>query len=166
MGGTTEQASPGAITASGAAPGPAQHNAPWPVAGWLRLWQALRHPAPDGGRRRAVTTALGGLNHHGAWLELWIGGQCRRQVALEGGRYRIGRDPLCELQADATGVSRVHAIVEQERPGDRDYRGEDFGSANGLFHRDRRIRAIHLRDGDRLQLGSPLKGEAPTRTNF
>ena len=152
MVGTTEQASPGT----------AQHTAPGPVAGWLSLWQALRHPTPAGGRRRAVAMALGGLKHHGAWLELWIGGQCRRRVALEGGRYRIGRDPLCELQADATGVSRVHAIVEQERPGDRDYRGEDFGSANGLFHRDRRIRAIHLRDGDRLQLGSPLKGEAPT----
>ena len=106
--------------------------------------------------------ALGGLKRHGGWLELWIGGHCAQHLALEGGRYRIGRDPLCELQAEATGVSRVHAIVEQERPGDRDYRCEDFASANGLFHRDRRIRAIHLRDGDRLQLGSPLKGEAPT----
>ena len=162
MVGTTEQASPGDITTPGTPPGTAQHTAPGPAAGWLSLWQALRHPTPAGGRRRAVAVALGGLKHHGAWLELWIGGQCRRRLALEGGRYRIGRDPLCELQADATGVSRVHAIVEQERPGDRDYRGEDFGSANGLFHRDRRIRAIHLRDGDRLQLGSPLKGEAPT----
>ncbi|KEF43120.1 MAG: penicillin-binding protein [Cyanobium sp. CACIAM 14] len=142
----------------GLAPGTAAGSA----GGWVALWRALTEPAPPGGRRLAVTTALGTLNRHGAWLELWIGGSCRQRLALEGGRYRIGRAPLCELQADVSGVSRVHAIVEQERPGDRDYRCEDFDSANGLFHGDRRIRAIQLRDGDRLQLGSPLKGEAPT----
>ncbi|PSB38249.1 transglycosylase domain-containing protein [Aphanothece minutissima] len=169
MGGTTEQASAGAstpastrpATSAEASPASQSPGAPAGPAGWAGLWRALRAPSA-GGRRRDLAAALGGLRHHDAWLELWIGGQCRRRLALEGGRYRIGRDPLCELQADATGVSRVHAIVEQERPGDRDYVGEDFGSANGLFHRDRRIRTIRLRDGDRLQLGSPLKGEAPT----
>lgn len=146
MVGTTEQASPGENTAPRTAPGAAARTAP----------ELARV------RFRAATAGLDALKRHSAWLELWVGGQCRQRLPLEGGRYRIGRDPLCELQADATGVSRVHVIVEQERPGDRDYVGEDFGSANGLFHRDRRIRSIHLRDGDRLQLGSPLKGEAPT----
>ncbi|KAF0654398.1 membrane carboxypeptidase [Cyanobium sp. Copco_Reservoir_LC18] len=177
MGGTTEQASAGASTPASTAASTAASAAPGTApatsgdtgssgprsgpGGWASLWRALRAPSA-GGRRRDLAGALGGLRHHDAWLELWIGGQCRRRLALEGGRYRIGRDPLCELQAEATGVSRVHVIVEQERPGDRDYVGEDFGSANGLFHRDRRIRTIRLRDGDRLQLGSPLKGEAPT----
>ncbi len=162
MPGTQEQAS--ALRESGPGPSPTsgEGTTPGATAGWAGLWRALTDPAPTGGRRRALGMALGGLKRHGGWLELWIGGHCAQHLALEGGRYRIGRDPLCELQAEATGVSRVHAIVEQERPGDRDYRCEDFASANGLFHRDRRIRAIHLRDGDRLQLGSPLKGEAPT----
>jgi peptidoglycan glycosyltransferase len=31
-----------------------------------------------------------------------------------------------------------------------------------LFHRDRRIRSIRLRDGDRVHFGSPLKGDAPS----
>ena len=55
----------------------------------------------------------------------------------------------------------MHAIVERVRPSDRDCTLEDFNSANGLFHRDRRIRTISLRDGDVVQLGSPLKGQAP-----
>ena len=41
-----------------------------------------------------------------------------------------------------TSLSRVHAIMERQRPGDRDLTLVDFDSANGLFHRDRRIRSI------------------------
>ena len=77
-------------------------------------------------------------------------------------RYRIGRDPTCELVVEAaSNISRVHAFIEKDRPDDRDWRLQDFDSANGLFWRDRRIRAIELRHGDRIQLGSPLR-EAPT----
>ena len=59
------------------------------------------------------------------------------------------------------GLSRVHAVLERDRASDRDLTLEDFNSANGLFHRDRRIRRIVLRHGDVVQLGSPLKGQAP-----
>ena len=74
---------------------------------------------------------------------------------------RIGRDPACELSLAQPGLSRVHAVLERDHASDRDLTLEDFNSANGLFHRDRRIRRIALRHGDVVQLGSPLKGQAP-----
>ena len=73
---------------------------------------------------------------------------------------RIGRDPACELSLAEPGLSRVHAVLERDHASDRDLTLEDFNSANGLFHRDRRIRRIALRHGDVVQLGSPLKGQA------
>jgi penicillin-binding protein 1A len=97
---------------------------------------------------------------HQPRLELWTGGRCRQELALSDRRYRIGRDPSCDLVLSGPGLSRVHAILEKARPSDRDFALEDFRSANGLFHRDRRIRWIQLRHGDAVQLGSPLKGEA------
>jgi penicillin-binding protein 1A len=93
-------------------------------------------------------------------LELWAAGRCRQELPLADRRYRIGRDPSCDLVLSGPGLSRVHAILEKARPSDRDFTLEDFRSANGLFHRDRRIRWIQLRHGDAVQLGSPLKGEA------
>ena len=100
------------------------------------------------------------LRAHQARLELWSAGQKLQELELENSRYRLGRDPSCELPLSDPGLSRVHAILEKLRPSDRDFALEDFNSSNGLFHRDRRIRWIHLRDGDAVQLGSPLKGEA------
>ncbi len=95
-----------------------------------------------------------------------MGGACQVRVPLGEGRVRIGRDPLCELPVVGPGVSRVHAFTERERRSDRDHRLEDFNSANGLFWRDRRIRAIGLRHGDRVQLGSPLKGPATPTLHY
>ncbi len=111
-----------------------------------------------------------------AQLELWQGERLLTTLRLGEGRlgegpvgegqgdqrYRIGRDPTCELVVDnASNISRVHAFVEKDRPEDRDWLLQDFDSANGLFWRDRRIRAIELRHGDQIQLGSPLR-DAPT----
>jgi peptidoglycan glycosyltransferase len=96
-----------------------------------------------------------------ARLQLWQGERLVGEQVLGDERLRIGRDPGCELALEAGGVSRVHAFVEKDRPQDRDWVLEDFHSANGLFWHDRRIRAIALRDGDSVQLGSPLR-EAPT----
>ena len=93
-------------------------------------------------------------------LELWAAGRCQGALPLADRRYRIGRDPGCDLVLSGPGLSRVHAILEKARPSDRDFALEDFRSANGLFHRDRRIRWIQLRHGDAVQLGSPLKGTA------
>jgi len=94
-------------------------------------------------------------------VELWSGGQKLSEHVLGNDRYRLGRDPACELPLEEPGLSRVHAILEKQHPSDRDFALEDFNSANGLFHRDRRIRWIQLRDGDAVRLGSPLKGQAP-----
>lgn len=94
-------------------------------------------------------------------MELWVGGRCLHDFALEDSRYRLGRDPACELPLAELSLSRVHAILEKQRPSDREFTLEDFNSANGLFHRDRRIRWIQLRDGDTVNIGSPLRGEAP-----
>ena len=96
-----------------------------------------------------------------ARLQLWQGETLIQEQLLGAERLRIGRDPDCELALEAGGVSRVHAFVEKDRPEDRDWVLEDFNSANGLYWNDRRIRAIHLRHGDRIQLGSPLR-DAPT----
>ena len=127
---------------------------------WLNLARALSQgPLPQ--RPAAIRAALGPLRQRQARLELWVGDQQLQELELENSRYRLGRDPACELTIEQPGLSRVHAILEKERPSDRDFALEDFNSANGLFHRDRRIRWISLRDGDAIRLGSPLKGEAP-----
>lgn len=113
------------------------------------------------GRPAAIRSAWRPLLARQAVAELWLGERRLSRTVLGEGRYRIGRDPACELPLEAESLSRVHAILEKRRPDERDFALEDFNSANGLFHRDRRIRAIRLRHGDQVQLGSPLKGAAP-----
>ena len=130
------------------------------TTGRRRAWRQLV-VAVRSGRRDAIGRAWQQLRQRQAVVELWQGEQRIRRLVLAGGRIRIGRDPGCELPVELAGVSRVHAILERARARDRDYTLEDFNSANGLFHRDRRIRAISLRDGDAVWLGSPLKGDAP-----
>ncbi len=127
-------------------------------------WRQLAAAALSGPwaeRPAACRQAWQAFTAHQARLQLWLGEHCQQELALEDRRYRIGRDPACELPLAAPGLSRVHAVLEKPRSADREFALEDFGSANGLFHRDRRIRAIRLRDGDAVRLGSPLKGEAP-----
>lgn len=153
---------------SGSAPPAIPLPAPEPPAplsrrqAWLQLLRACR-TGPLGQRPGAIHRAIAPLRRRQAAVELWQGERLVRRLALEGSdqRLRIGRDPACELALEAASLSRVHAILERRRPSDRDFTLEDFDSANGLFHRDRRIRAIGLRDGDVVWLGSPLKGDAP-----
>lgn len=132
--------------------------------GHRRAWQRFLAACSRGrlaDRPAAVRSAWGPLREHGAVAELWLGERRLSRTALLEGRYRIGRDPACELPLPADSLSRVHAILEKQRPGERDFALEDFNSANGLFHRDRRIRSIRLRHGDWVHFGSPLKGAAP-----
>ena len=105
-------------------------------------------------------------NHTKVWLELWQGNQRIAQMELSEGRCRIGREPLCELPLEFNGLSRIHCFVEKECNRDRDYTLVDFNSANGIFWRDRRISALQLRNGDEIQLGSPLKGQVPSIKYF
>jgi penicillin-binding protein 1A len=128
---------------------------------WRALWIACSR-GPLAQRPGALGSAWRHLVARQARAELWQGDRLVLARSLKPGqRLRIGRDPACELPVADPSLSRVHAILEQKRLGDRDFCLEDFNSANGLFHRDRRIRAIRLRHGDVVQLGSPLKGEAP-----
>ncbi len=130
---------------------------------WRQLLAAVRGRGSlaGAGRRGALFQAWHDLRQRQAVAELWQGQQRISRLVLGAGRVRIGRDPGTELPVDVAGVSRVHAILERARASDRDFTLEDFNSANGLFHRDRRIKAISLRDGDAVWLGSPLKGDAP-----
>jgi len=135
--------------------------APVPVRrAWLELARAAC-VGPWRERPAAIAKVWPLLRAHQARVELWAGGRQLSELVLENKRYRLGRDPACELPLAEPGLSRVHAILEKQRPSDREFALEDFNSANGLFHRDRRIRWIQLRDGDAVRLGSPLKGEAP-----
>ncbi|MBW0174429.1 MAG: transglycosylase domain-containing protein [Vulcanococcus sp.] len=135
--------------------------APVPVRrAWLELARAAC-VGPWRDRPAAIARVWPLLRAHQARVELWAGGRQLSELVLENQRYRLGRDPACELPLAEPGLSRVHAILEKQRPSDREFALEDFNSANGLFHRDRRIRWIQLRDGDAVRLGSPLKGEAP-----
>ncbi|MGA0022072.1 MAG: transglycosylase domain-containing protein [Vulcanococcus sp.] len=129
-----------------------------------RVWMALARAAWQGPWRErpaAIAQVWPLLRAHQASVELWAGGRKLSELVLENQRYRLGRDPACELPLAEPGLSRVHAILEKQSPSDREFALEDFNSANGLFHRDRRIRWIQLRDGDAVRLGSPLKGQAP-----
>ncbi len=135
--------------------------APVPVRrAWLELARAAC-VGPWRERPAVIAKVWPLLRAHQARVELWAGGRQLSELVLENKRYRLGRDPACELPLAEPGLSRVHAILEKQRPSDREFALEDFNSANGLFHRDRRIRWIQLRDGDAVRLGSPLKGEAP-----
>ena len=127
---------------------------------WLQLARAAVQ-GPWRQRPAAIRAAWAPLRQRQAVVELWAGGQRITSLPINDQRLRLGRDPSCELPLDDPGLSRVHAILERQRPSDRDITLEDFNSANGLFHRDRRIRSIQLRHGDVVRLGSPLKGKAP-----
>jgi len=132
-------------------------------------WLDLARAALQGslrGRPAAIRSSLGRLQADQPRLELWAGGHLLKQLDLLNQRYRIGRDPDCDLPLTEPSLSRVHAILEKQHQGDREFSLEDFNSANGLFHRDRRIRSIQLRDGDAVRLGSPLKGAAPELRYF
>jgi penicillin-binding protein 1A len=134
-----------------------------------KAWLDLARAALQGelrGRPAAIRSSLGKLQADQPRLELWAGGRLLKQLDLLNQRYRIGRDPDCDLPMTERSLSRVHAILEKPRQGDREFSLEDFNSANGLFHRDRRIRSIQLRDGDAVRLGSPLKGAAPELRYF
>ncbi|MBM5825243.1 MAG: FHA domain-containing protein [Cyanobacteria bacterium M_surface_10_m2_119] len=143
-------------------PHPQPDAAPLPSrrALWLALFRAAA-TGELGARPAALRQAWHDLRAHQAVAELWQGDRLVKRLELGQERVRIGRDPACELALEAPGLSRVHAILERRRARDRDLALDDFDSANGLFHRDRRIRSIALRDGDVVFLGSALKGDTP-----
>lgn len=77
----------------------------------------------------------------GRWL-LKFG---NRELVLHPGRWRIGRDPACEVRLDDERVSRHHATlrVELER-----VKLEDRGSRNGVRINGKRVTGIVELDSD------------------
>ena len=83
-------------------------------------------------------------------LLLSIPGQPSREINLEHGQYRIGRDADNDIVLDSAVVSRKHGLLE--------LRGEDWvyidlDSRNGWLVDGERVHEVTLRDGVRLQLG-------------
>jgi DNA-binding winged helix-turn-helix (wHTH) protein len=74
-----------------------------------------------------------------------------RRVALQEGENIVGRDPVCGVRIDASGVSRRHARIVIDRGG---VRLEDLGSKNGTRVGDAWVAAaVDLQDGDRIVFG-------------
>ena len=97
--------------------------------------------------------------------------QRERDIPVDGGSARLGRDPTLEIPFDSGDdvVSAVHARVWRESDGS--WWLEDLGSTNGTWLNGRRLAAAEmLRSGDRVTLGQrgpglrvSLPGE-PART--
>ena len=92
------------------------------------------------------------------YLTVEAPGQPSREVPLLGACYRIGRDSAGDVVVDHAAVSRRHALLE--RHGSH-WLLRDSDSTNGLWWRGRRVRALVLRDGDRVELGPRTQGAMP-----
>lgn len=72
------------------------------------------------------------------------------EVALEGERLTIGRDPDNDIRLEFPAVSRHHAVIE--RAGDS-YRVRDLRSQNGTWMRHERITSQEIADGETVYIG-------------
>ncbi|MCP9826121.1 FHA domain-containing protein, partial [Synechococcus sp. EJ6-Ellesmere] len=93
-----------------------------------------------------------------AQVEIHLGGQPPRRMALHGRLVRLGRDPGLELSLDHPAVSKQHARLEAVG---HQWLIRDSGSTNGLFWRGQRIRELLLRDGDVVRFGPPEQPGLP-----
>lgn len=79
-----------------------------------------------------------------------------KEIAIQGGKFLIGRSEDCQLRPGSDLISRHHCalLVEEGYIGIR-----DFGSKNGTFVNDERVVGEReLKPGDRLTIG-PLRFE-------
>lgn len=84
----------------------------------------------------------------------------RREIALDGSVYSIGRDPKCDIRLASQFVSRHHATLVQ-LPRDDDtyyYRIVDGNlkgkpSANGMLINGRKLQAHDLKNEDEIVFG-------------
>ncbi|PYQ55432.1 MAG: hypothetical protein DMF78_02070 [Acidobacteria bacterium] len=68
---------------------------------------------------------------------------------IAAGEFTLGRSAACNLVADLSAISKVHARLA--RSSDQ-LLVEDLGSSNGTFVNGTRVRTAVLRDGDTLEL--------------
>ena len=83
-------------------------------------------------------------------LLLSIPGQPSREIKLERGPYRIGRDADNDIVLDSAVVSRKHGLLELRG---EDWVYTDLNSRNGSLVDGERVHEVTLRNGMRLQLG-------------
>jgi DNA-binding winged helix-turn-helix (wHTH) protein len=102
-------------------------------------------------------------------IECWLTWM-RQRLRLTGGENLVGRDPLCAVRIDSSGVSRRHARISITGA---DAILEDLSSKNGTYVGNVRIKApTPLHDGDVIWFGSVLttfriwSPEGPTETAF
>ena len=72
-------------------------------------------------------------------------------VALEPGRYTLGRSPSATVTLDDDSVSRRHCCIDVPRLGAPSI--ADMGSTNGLAVNGHSIGAAELKHGDRIAIG-------------
>jgi DNA-binding winged helix-turn-helix (wHTH) protein len=110
-----------------------------------RFGYAFCANADQGSQTANSPSAAPGLAHRLIWG--------RREIALNSGENRIGRDQHAVVWIDDTSVSRRHARIVIDEGGAANL--EDLGSKNGTLLNNRRIRrATPLSDGDELRIGS------------
>jgi pSer/pThr/pTyr-binding forkhead associated (FHA) protein len=67
-------------------------------------------------------------------------------------RFRIGRSPEAEINLADRTVSNMHAEIVVDDRGDATI--TDFDSTNGIRHNGARVRTLHLRENDPVQIGA------------
>ncbi len=73
-----------------------------------------------------------------------------KELVLEAGSYRVGKDPACELVLTDGAVSRTHLLVEVISGGAR---LTDQGSKNGSFYQGARFDAVVAQAPARIRVG-------------
>lgn len=83
-------------------------------------------------------------------VRLSLKGRPLRTYTFEQKDVSIGRDPLCDICLDNTGISRQHARIERTPGG---YVVEDLGSANGTFLNEQPVKKDFIGHDDVVQIG-------------
>ncbi|MBW3541770.1 MAG: GAF domain-containing protein [Planctomycetes bacterium] len=95
------------------------------------------------------SAAAGDVDVRPAWLECLRDGQSER-IALEAGRFTVGRAPQCDLVLPFKAVSREHFALERTDAG---WAVVDSKSSNGTLLGGRQVKRAGLTDGDRIGFG-------------
>lgn len=92
-----------------------------------------------GGKKRAFVVVLSG-DRMGEMFPL-----------KEGDKTTIGRGLQTDVRINDEGISRTHALVEEE---DGEYYLSDAGSTNGTYANGEKVDRYPLKEGDKIQIGA------------